>query len=81
MLERGKHLLKEKEDKNKRHIIVNPSDYLSDEEDGYTQEVRDSIDEELMCLTPEKSLKLEDLTRGIKKNHLISKKGKKKRVA
>ena len=82
MLQHGQ--LSEKKDlhhKKVKEASHKDSDYLTDEEDGYTQEVRDKIDEELLCLPAEKSLKLEDLIRESKKSHLSPKSGKKKRAA
>ena len=63
MLQPGKHPLKEKINGKiiKKGSNFKNSDYLTDEEDGYTQEVRDKIDEKLLNLPADKSLKLEDL--------------------
>jgi len=73
MLQHGKHPLKENINGKilKKEINVKSIDYLTDEEDGYTQEVRDKIDERLLNMPPEKSLKLEDLLKQSKlKKHL-----------
>ena len=81
MLQHGQ--LSEKKDLHKK--VKTPShkasDYLTDEEDGYTEEVREKIDEELLCLPAEKSLNLEDLISESKKSHIAPKNGKKRRVA
>ncbi len=86
MLQPGKHPLKEKINgkTSKKGIDIRNSDYLTDEENGYTQEIRDKIDEKLLNMPADKSLKLEDLLRqsNLKKhlpahNKPVQKKGRK----
>jgi hypothetical protein len=60
MLQAGKY----HQERIKTVKIVNPSDFLTDEEDGYTKEERDRIECEMQNLPKEKSLKLIDLIAG-----------------
>lgn len=70
MLQPGK--LHQKEEKRKIKPLKerpyrNPSDRLTDEEDGYTDQVKIRIEEELLSAEPSKSVKLSDILRSKKK--------------
>jgi len=70
MLQPGK--LHQKEEKRKikplkERSYHNPSDCLTDEEDGYTDEVKKQIEKELLSADPSKSLKLSDILKVKKK--------------
>ncbi len=70
MLQPGK--LHQKEEKGKikplkKRPYHNLSDCLTDEEDGYTNEVKKQIEKELLSADPSKSLKLSDILRVKKK--------------
>lgn len=52
---------------HKERLYRNPSDYMTDEEDGYTDEVKKQIEKELLSADPSKSVKLSDILRIKKK--------------
>ena len=71
MLQHGK--LHQKHEKReikplKERPYTNPSDCMTDEEDGYTDEVKKQIEKELLSAVPTKSMKLSDIL-SVKKNH------------
>ena len=70
MLQHGK--LHQKEEKGKMKLLKqrpysNPSDCLTDEEDGYSSEVKKQIEKDLLSADPSKSVKLSDIL-NVKKN-------------